>query len=221
MKNKDKKEFNEYLVYRHVCPNGKCYIGQTCRKFKARCKGPGNGYKGQLFYNAVQKYGWDNIEHIVVCEHLTKKEADWLEIYLIRYYESDTIEHGYNLTKGGDGMRGFRLSEETKSKISKAHLGQISPRKGVRLSEETKQKISKSKKKSGFRHSEEWCKEHSEKMKGENNPMYNCVRPQEWRDRQSAKAKSQASHWLTDTGEIVLRYPMHIHKIPTSWKKLD
>ena len=46
--------------------NNKVYIGQTIQSPEERWKN-GNGYKGcYYFYNAIQKYGWDNFEHIIL-----------------------------------------------------------------------------------------------------------------------------------------------------------
>ena len=53
---KEKEERN-YTVYKHTSPSGKIYIGMTCQKPKDRWGKDGNGYKGQPFYNAIQKYG--------------------------------------------------------------------------------------------------------------------------------------------------------------------
>ena len=64
-----------YVIYKHISPSGKIYIGQTCQSPKQRWNG-GIGYKhSQHFYNAILKYGWDNISHEIICEGLNKKEA--------------------------------------------------------------------------------------------------------------------------------------------------
>lgn len=57
-------------------PNGKRYIGITCKRPKARWD-KGRGYKKRNIpiYNAILKYGWENIEHIILFENLTEEEA--------------------------------------------------------------------------------------------------------------------------------------------------
>lgn len=111
-----------YTVYKHIAPNGKIYIGQTGQKNPKRRWQKGEGYKPNAhFYNAIQKYGWDNIEHVIVATGLTKKEADWLEKYLIAFYETTDRTKGYNNTKGGDGS--FEMTDEVKRKMSEAKLG--------------------------------------------------------------------------------------------------
>mgnify|MGYP002658749408 CR=1 FL=1 len=56
-----------YCVYKHTNKiNGKVYIGQSSN-IKERWSRKGTCYKGcTYFYNAIQKYGWDNFEHIIL-----------------------------------------------------------------------------------------------------------------------------------------------------------
>lgn len=93
-------EEGNFTVYMHICPNGKKYIGVTCRDVNKRWIN-GNGYKGQFFYTAIKKYGWDNIQHIIVIENLTQKQADIMEIDLIKYWDTANKKNGYNIAKGG------------------------------------------------------------------------------------------------------------------------
>ena len=135
----------KYKVYEHICPNKKVYIGITSRSLNRRWDN-GNGYKRNLhFYRAIQKYGWENIEHILLFDNLTKKEAELKEIELISKYKSNNYKYGYNIANGGNsyGMH----SEETKRKISENCKGRIPWNKGLKtgpLSEEHKEKIRQS-----------------------------------------------------------------------------
>lgn len=96
---------NNYCVYKHTSPSGKSYIGITGRNPSERWGANGNGYKGQpKFYNAILKYGWDNITHEILFTGLTLKEALSLEIASIEQY--DTYIAGYNSTRGGEGTSG-------------------------------------------------------------------------------------------------------------------
>ena len=133
---------NKYCVYKHVSPNGKIYIGQTSKANPNTRWQNGNGYKLNVhFFNAIQKYGWDNFEHVIISDGLTKKEADWLEKYLISYYETMNPLKGYNHTKGGEGVTGFKLSTEARQKISESKKGN-KYNLGRFPSEETRRKLS-------------------------------------------------------------------------------
>ena len=90
---------NNYSVYIHKFPNDKVYVGLTKLKPSRRWSN-GNGYKRQYVYNAIEKYDWDNIKHIIVKEHLSAEEACNLEQELIEQY--DSIRNGYNCTPGGE-----------------------------------------------------------------------------------------------------------------------
>ena len=111
-----------YVVYRHLFPNGKSYIGITCAKpYNKRWK-HGEGYRTQpKIYRAISKYGWRNISHEIVASNLTLDDANRVEQELIAKY--DSINNGYNITTGGGGCNGFHHSDESKHKISLSNRG--------------------------------------------------------------------------------------------------
>lgn len=107
-----------WAVYRHISPSGKVYIGITSLRPKDRWGLGGNKYqKGTYFRNAILKYGWDNIKHEILFEHLTEDRAKRLEINLISHYKRLGIS--YNISAGGDG-NSCPCSNSTKAKLSKA-----------------------------------------------------------------------------------------------------
>lgn len=110
-----------YTVYMHICPNGKRYIGITGRKPEDRWNKGKNYSFNKYFANAVKKYSWKNIEHIILFTNLTKCEAENKEIELIKYYKSNNRKYGYNIQNGGNTIGTH--SKETKLKISKANKG--------------------------------------------------------------------------------------------------
>lgn len=137
-----------YIVYKHTCPNGKIYIGITSKRPNERWRN-GFGYKSNKhFFNAICKYGWDNIKHEILATNLTKEEAEELEIYFInKKYKSNNMKHGYNIEYGG--CHNGKTSEITRKRISEANKGKHnSPKtefkKGhiTTITEEIKQKIS-------------------------------------------------------------------------------
>lgn len=158
------------FVYIHTFPNGKKYVGCTTRKPELRWR-EGKGYYLQKhLYNAILKYGWDNIQHEVLKVE-SEEEMYRKEIELISFYHSNDPEYGYNLSTGGEGStgphpswKGGHHSQETRHKISESnkrkthykdpeyrqHLSEIwkgreKPwQKGRPCSEETRRKISES-----------------------------------------------------------------------------
>ena len=149
---------NNISIYRHIFPNGKVYIGQTCQKPEYRWNN-GRGYKTSPFiFNAINKYGWDNIEHQILFSNLDQLNADIIEEDLIYYCKQ--IGKSYNLANGGSVNRGWKLSDEAKEKlrilntgrtlsdeakekIRLSKLGEKNPNYGKSPSEETREKISK------------------------------------------------------------------------------
>lgn len=160
-----------YTVYMHICPNNKKYIGITKNNVEKRWN-HGRGYKNCiLFYNAINKYKWENIIHKILYTNLAKEEASKKEIELIQKYKTFNSKFGYNICLGG--IKGNIFSEETKIKISErtkeamknpiireklrqSRKNQESPMKGKKLSEEHKAKLV---------HNGMLGKKHSEKSK--------------------------------------------------------
>lgn len=129
-----------YVVYKHTNKiNNKVYIGITGKSPEDRWGKNGNKYskKSQpIFYNAIQKYGWDNFIHEILFEKLTKKEAYEKEKELIAFYDSTNHEKGYNCSTGGEASAcGCKWTEEHKKKISMSLIGH-------EISAETREKIS-------------------------------------------------------------------------------
>lgn len=150
----------EFIVYMHENKiNHKRYIGITCQKPTQRWRG-GKGYKIGLFKKAIDKYGWDNFNHIVLYEHLTKEEACLKEQELIKQYNTMNVNYGYNLCEGGNLTLGYRHTKKSKEKMSLIKKGMykgkdnpmygksgiLAPMYGKHLTEEHKRKISEAKK---------------------------------------------------------------------------
>lgn len=92
---------NIWSVYVHINKiNNKYYIGITSKTPEKRWQN-GYGYKGQVFYKAIEKYGWDNFEHEIIASNLTKAEAENFEKILIQKLDSFVGHNGYNVSIGG------------------------------------------------------------------------------------------------------------------------
>lgn len=173
---------NNICIYKHTSPSGKVYIGQTSLKPENRWNN-GRGYKTSPFiFNAINKYGWNNIQHEVLFTGLDQLNADIIEEDLIYYYKQ--IGKSYNLATGGKVNRGWKLSEESKKKLSEAH-------KGKKMSDEAKEKLRILS--TGRTHSDET----KEKMRlnnlGENNPNYGKSPSEEIREKISKARKGKGT----------------------------
>ena len=117
-----------WTVYMHTNKiNNKVYVGITSQDVKQRWRN-GKGYLKKRsdgsyvqtkFARAIQKYGWDNFEHIVWAEGLSHKDACNVEQLLIAIW--DTIKNGYNITAGGEGAVGVINTGENNSFYGKHH----------------------------------------------------------------------------------------------------
>ena len=173
-----------WTVYEHITPSGKRYIGITSKENpKQRWRGGSHYKECTAFRGAIDKYGWNDIQHNILFNDLTEKEAKWLENYLICYYRTFVGFKdckGYNMTLGGEGVVGWKHTKESKMKMSNVHKGKkhseehkrkigeshkgITTWKGKHHTDETKKRISESNK--GHYISEETRRKQSEAMKG-------------------------------------------------------
>lgn len=86
-----------YVIRNNV--NDKVYVGQTWFTTKKRCGG-WHGYRdGTPLKKAVEELGKDNFYYEEICSTLTQSNADYLERYFIKLF--DSFENGYNATPGG------------------------------------------------------------------------------------------------------------------------
>ncbi len=128
--------------------NGKMYIGQSTelhRRKRLFFKFDVWKYAGECINKARKKYNspeyW-KYEILAYCspDELNKKEEEY--IYL---YNTCNLKLGYNLTIGGEATRGYKVTDETKKKISEAITGMFAGEKnsfyGKHHTEETKKKI--------------------------------------------------------------------------------
>lgn len=127
-----------WKVYVHINKtNSKKYVGITSQKVEYRWN-HGRAYtRNPHFKSAIQKYGWDGFEHIVLYDSLTEHEAKAKEIELISKWQTRDRRFGYNSTAGGEGLTGYVPSDELRKKWSDL-------RTGTKRSDETKKRMSES-----------------------------------------------------------------------------
>lgn len=208
-------ENGNYCVYVHTSPSGKKYVGQTGVDPEKRWRNGGKGYLSKrdggysqpIFAHAILKYGWDNFEHEIIADNLTKEEADNFEKLLIEKLNTINSNYGYNLREGGshgglseetkkkigEVQKGKIMSEESKRKISQSLKGDKSPLYGTHPSKEARKRMSEAQKKraieKGF--SEEHRRKISEANKGENNWNFGGHLSEETKRKMSESRKGE------------------------------
>lgn len=124
--------------------NGKIYIGKTINvkeRYNAHIRVSEGGKEKyhqhfQIIHAAIAKYK-NLIEFNVIQEVSNEIEGNVCEIYWIKFFDSANPKLGYNLTLGGEGMSGRKLSEKQKNALLAYNIGRI-------VSKETRQKTSQS-----------------------------------------------------------------------------
>lgn len=126
--------------------NQKSYVGKTEKTFEERMSAhltDAKRDKGFAFHAAIRKYGEENFVWEIVEDNIVEEEIlNQKEEYYIALYESFGPK-GYNMTKGGEGQKGWVPSEETRAKWSEQRKGKDPWNKGTAkpkkvLSEEEK-----------------------------------------------------------------------------------
>lgn len=107
---------NGYFVYLHTInktisgyQHKKYYVGIT-NDIDRRWANNGENYKRQIFYNAIQKYGWENIRHKILFKNLSKDDAMKKEKEMIIKYNSKLGKDGYNVSDGGENICEIRTT---------------------------------------------------------------------------------------------------------------
>ena len=81
---------NNYSVYQHVTPDGMYYFGQS-QNVEKRWEANGCHYKGTALQPYIEKFGWDNIKHIVLFRDQTRENALFIENFLIETAREDGV----------------------------------------------------------------------------------------------------------------------------------
>jgi len=137
------------IIYKLESPSGRIYVGKTINLKqrlsyyrRLKCK------KQPLIYHSLLKYGFSGHTFDILYEgENTLLELNKLEIFFIGLFNSfhGNNENGMNLTLGGDGGFGRKISDEHKKKIIESNKR----RTYKKHTEETKKLISESRKKIG------------------------------------------------------------------------
>ena len=171
----------KFYIYKHTRPDtGEVfYIGKgntSKNSHEARYKTASG--RNRIWKSIVSKNNGIFIPEII-CYCDTEDEVNELEKHYINLYGRRNLGKGTlcNLTDGGDGSVGIKVSNETKKKLSIAFSGENHPNFGKKLSKETCLKKSETLKNSdknlrGKKLPDWWKDKIRETKIGELNPMY-------------------------------------------------
>jgi group I intron endonuclease len=131
-----------WYVYKLTNPNGKVYVGLTKDLDGRRKDYEREDCKNQVaIHRSLKKYGFSNHSFEQIDQFVSSYDyALGKEIFWIRSFMSNAgkfpEQQGLNMTDGGRGSMGRKLSEETKEKLRQANIGK-------KYSAETKAKLSR------------------------------------------------------------------------------
>lgn len=101
--------------------NYKVYVGQAQNFYRRMTEYIKGNEDERLIGRAINKYGLDNFEIVILEKDLPFEKLAEREMYWIKQYNSCIYFEngwGYNATEGGEGSVGFKHTNETKRKLS-------------------------------------------------------------------------------------------------------
>ena len=109
-----------YVYLIHNIKNNKVYVGKTTNpsvRWHKHIKVAFSQRKREKFYlhQAIRKDGVSNFVFSIIQKFPSEEVANLAEVYWINFFNSRS--DGYNLTAGGEGCSGRKLSDLTKEKI--------------------------------------------------------------------------------------------------------
>jgi group I intron endonuclease len=130
--------------------NGKCYVGKTHQRLQRRWSLHKQASKTPKTYlqKAMKGYGPESFDIQVLGEYPQTKDLSNLERVWIILLQSNNHDFGYNLTSGGEGTLGKKMSADHKKAVAKASASRV-------WSEESKEKLRLAqgwKNNSGYKH---------------------------------------------------------------------
>lgn len=100
-----------------------------------------------LLWKAIEKYGVESIDQVVLVEadmeddKASEVEQAYIDLWHTNCNKYNNPSFGYNLTDGGDGMSGWKMTEEQYEKRCAVLAESREKRRGVPLSAEHREKL--------------------------------------------------------------------------------
>ena len=186
----------KYAVYQHVTPDGMYYFGQS-QNVEKRWECNGIHYRDTSLQPYIEKFGWENIQHIVLFRDQTKEDALWIEDFLIETAQED----GVCINKNRSGL----VSKEEGYK----------QRKDKNYREQNREKIREQKReyreKNREKHNEqqrEYQRKNREKIREQKREYYeqNREKYKEYREKNREKHNEQQREYQRKNREKIREY---------------
>lgn len=159
------------VIYCAISPSNKKYYGYTINLEQRKKWHYEHAFfknSEKYFSKALRKHGFDNFTWYIIEEHErdTKIELHAIlcerEIYWILKDKTYLPEFGYNMTRGGDGVLGYKFTKEQYEKVCEFNRKITSLQRGIPKTKHVKNKMSLVKKGKSY---EEIYGEKAEEMK--------------------------------------------------------
>ena len=122
------------LIYMRISPSGGKYIGQTTLSELERWKdhvkeafNPNSKNYNTILNSAIRKYGADSFQVQILENSIKDNDLNAREIYWIDYYKTYYADnnHGYNITRGGEGHYLLSIKKEDLISLWEQGLGTV------------------------------------------------------------------------------------------------
>lgn len=147
----DEQNFYLYKITNNI--NNKIYIGKTKNinirwtSHKTQSRRPWDKQRCEYIHKSIAKHGHENFTIEAIMCFDDEQECLNAETATIAQLNSNNRKIGYNLTSGGEGVSGYKYSDEQKSQMNQdkkiKYLGENNPFFGKKHTKETKDKIGK------------------------------------------------------------------------------
>ena len=86
-----------YTIYKRTAPDGRVYIGCTCKGMERRASN-GKGYPAGRIGDAVKQFGWENFKSEILFQTFSPEEAKQKETEYIALYDATNPDKGFNMS---------------------------------------------------------------------------------------------------------------------------
>lgn len=127
-----------YWVYAHITPEKDVYIGMSQQQPSQRWFP--SEYKGTALQTYIERFGWENIEHRVLVDSLSKQQAEQVEDWFI----TKITQEGFCINKqrsGGHSRDNDEVRKEQKKAYYETNRDKILEQKKVYREEHREQQL--------------------------------------------------------------------------------